>query len=179
MVRGDPAHRASGPSPPVCQSGLFRPESSTVHEQSPARPKRPTHPIAAALLLLVVGATLTTVVRTRPSAERLEPKVTAQVASVEPVVEPTGTALVDAIPWGRVERVEAADGRVLPLGAPRETPLVLELPEGVWTIALSHPESEEERSCELIVLENAQRECLLEFERLSVDQYFREAGWWR
>ncbi len=140
----------------------------------------PAHPLAVVALALIVVATLTAVVLLRPDPSRLEPRdPVAQVAAELTVYTPTGTAFVDAVPWGRVERIESPTGETLELPAPRETPLLLELPAGEWRIALSNPDLEEEQVCELTVAVGARYDCTIEFERVTVDQYFREAGWWR
>lgn len=150
----------------------------------PAQHETPLDSVAATVAILalfvVVGTTLTAVVQGRPTAPVAAP--------VEPVVrvladpaplEPTGFALVDAIPWGRVVRLESATGKPYPLPRPAETPLILELPLGDWIVALSNPDHEEERLCELSIENGLRPECRVEFEPLSVDQYFRDSGWWR
>lgn len=136
--------------------------------------------VAILALFIVVGATLTAVVQGRPTAPVTDPvEPTARVLADSAPLESTGLALVDAIPWGRVVRLESASGKPYPLPRPAETPLVLELPLGGWIVALSNPDHEEERVCDLSI-ENGQRaECRVEFEPLSVDEYFRDSGWWR
>ena len=57
--------------------------------------------------------------------------------------------------------------------------MLLELPAGEWQVMLSNPGFEEDRLCELSLTGGTRHDCLVEFKRISVDQYFREAGWWR
>ena len=135
--------------------------------------------LAVLALVALVAAILTAVVHYRPRPERL-PLPGPAADAPEPAPEaPTATALIDAIPWGRIERIVSTDGRRADLPAERETPSLLELPAGDWRVVLSNPRFEEERICELRLVERGRADCLVEFERLSVDQYFRETGWWR
>lgn len=88
--------------------------------------------------------------------------------------------LIDAIPWGRIERIETLGGDLrYRLPDPRETPVLFDLPAGEWRVTVSNPDFDEERTCELSLAPDVRDECLVEFERLSVDRYFREAGWWQ
>jgi hypothetical protein len=148
--------------------------SSNRHEHG-----SPAHPAAVVVLILIVVATLTAIVRSRPDPAAAGRDPIARVSSELTRPFPTGTALIDAVPWGRVERIESADGETLELPSPRETPLLLELPAGQWRIALSNPALDDERTCELTIAEGARESCRIEFEPVNVDQYFREAGWWR
>jgi hypothetical protein len=151
-----------------------------VLSQSDTELRSPSRLLAIAVFVALVVATLTAVVRGRPDPGVAHSRVTRQAPSVEPTVtEPMALVWVDAIPWGRIESITSPSGEVYPTPSPAETPLLLELPPGDWTVALSNPEAEEERRCELSLSLEAPANCRVEFERLSVDDYFREAGWWR
>ncbi len=50
-----------------------------------------------------------------------------------------GVLIIDAAPWARVESVLDASQQKIALPSSRETPMRLELPAGVYTIYLSHP----------------------------------------
>ncbi len=149
---------------------------------SPIEPDAPVPALAVIALVALVAAILTAVVhyrpRPRPQPARPPAAVAEPPAEIEPEA-PTAAVLIDAIPWGRLERIESASGELLPLPEPQETPVLLELPVGDWRVALSNPRFDGERSCDLSLAADARGDCLVEFERLTVDQYFREAGWWR
>ncbi len=135
---------------------------------------------AIAALVILVAALLTAVVRYRPDpAVQAVSAPTTRVLGEAHLPSPTAAALIDAIPWGRIERIETAGGTLRPLPVPRETPVLLELPAGEWRVALSNPSFEGELICDFTLIDGARHDCLVEFERLSVDQYFKDIGWWR
>lgn len=140
----------------------------------------PAPSAAIVALVALMAAILTTVVRSRPqeSSSPPPPQLT-RVAADHAVEPPTGSILIDAIPWGRIERIETPEGERLEPPEPRETPVLLRIPAGTWRVAISNPTFDEERVCEFDLAEGTRQDCRVEFERLSVDQYFREAGWWR
>lgn len=140
----------------------------------------PAPTVAVVALVALVAAILTAVVRNRPLAPDPPPEAATAELVAEPAIEPsTAAALIDAIPWGRIERIETAHGDRHGLPEQRDTPVLLELPPGEWRVALSNPGFDGERICLLSLTEGTRQDCLVEFGRLSVDQYFREAGWWR
>lgn len=141
----------------------------------------PGHLAAIVALVVAVAAILGAVVSTRPRAGRQPeaPVVRVSAEAPAPAVTPTAPTLIDAIPWGRIERIETADGEPWPLPDPPETPILLQLPAGDWRVVLSNPSFAGEKICAFSLAAAERHDCLVEFERLSVDQYFREAGWWR
>jgi len=140
----------------------------------------PSRLLAIAVFLAVVGATLSAVVRNRPSGEWERTRLSDLEASTEPLErEPMALAWIDAVPWGHIERITSRTGEVFRVPSPAETPVMLELPAGDWIVTLSNPDSEEDQQCELSLAVGVSDSCRVEFERLSVDDYFRDAGWWR
>lgn len=139
---------------------------------------------AIVALVVLVAALLSAVVISRPRAwspQPPPPPIVVRVSAAPPVaaLTPTAPVLIDAIPWGRIERIEDAAGAPYRLPEPSETPVLLELPAGEWRVVLSNPHHAGERTCSFTLAGEERHHCLVEFERLSVDQYFSEAGWWR
>jgi hypothetical protein len=52
---------------------------------------------------------------------------------------PTGTAVIEAIPWGTITAIEAEDGERMPLPDEPATPIALTLPVGTYRISLAGP----------------------------------------
>jgi hypothetical protein len=58
-----------------------------------------------------------------------------------PGVTPSGTVLIDAVPWGTVTAVRSADGRDHVLPSDASTPLLIALPPGSYDITVAGPGS--------------------------------------
>ncbi len=175
---GRPGASRSG----VCARGTFPPESPLVPSRSEVPLGSPGARAAIVALVVLVAAILSAVVLFRPRARQPPPAAAIVRVSAEPpaaAVTPTAALLVDAIPWGRIERIETSAGEPRELPEARETPVLLELPAGDWRVVLSNPSFAEERVCAFTLVGAGRHHCLVEFERLSVDRYFQEAGWWR
>jgi len=78
---------------------------------------------------------------------------------------PTGVLAIDALPWGQLVRLVAADGRELPLPDDAITPLAVSVPEGDYTASLRHPQGGE-RTCEVHVNGGARALCRVELREL-------------
>jgi serine/threonine-protein kinase len=103
----------------------------------------------------------------------------APVAAPRPTAAATGMVVVVAAPWGTVERVIADDGTEI-IGAPfGPTPVRIEVPAGTYRIEVAHPELEELVSCEVVVAAAGEVRCEVTTAAMDVNQYFRDAGWWR
>ena len=77
--------------------------------------------VALVLLLVVAGA----IVATRFTA-----------------VPPSGTLVIDALPWGTVSAIETQNGERLPLPSPASTPLLISLPGGTYQVTVTGPPPE-------------------------------------
>lgn len=118
--------------------------------------------------------------RPLPSAAAQEETEIADEPVAPPAPPPTAALLVDALPWGQVVRIVAADGSDYALPDQTTTPLELELPIGFWEIFVRHPEQlDEPQSCQVILLPDDHDSCVVELAPLTMDAYFREVGWWR
>lgn len=89
-----------------------------------------------------------------------------------------GQILIDARPWGRIDRVvETGSGKEVPLpaGSPF-TPRRATLPEGSYEITLHHPDAGS-RSCRVETRKEARQDCKVRFLESDPHAYFRELGW--
>jgi hypothetical protein len=116
-------------------------------------------------------------------APHLAPTSTAPVTT-EPaaptataVPPPTaGTLVVDAVPWGEVVEIRAADGRVQTLAGSRSTPFLVALPAGAYTVSIRGPDGRETKSVSVSLGASATESRLIEFRRVDARAYFRRAG---
>lgn len=103
----------------------------------------------------------------------------APVSTPRPATVATGMVVVVAAPWGTVERVIADDGTEV-IGAPfGPTPVRIEVPAGSYRIEVAHPELAEVAVCEPVVPAAGEVRCEVTTAAMDVNQYFRDAGWWR
>ncbi len=103
----------------------------------------------------------------------------APVAAPRPAAAATGVVVIVAAPWGMVERVVADDGTEV-IGAPfGPTPVRIEVPAGSYRIEVSHPELPEAVQCDVVVPAAGDVRCEVATAAMDVNQYFRDAGWWR
>ncbi|MGH9349143.1 MAG: hypothetical protein ACRD26_17950, partial [Vicinamibacterales bacterium] len=111
--------------------------------------------VAAALVVAVVGAVV----------------VLRQAGPL-----PTGTLVVEALPWATITAVEAADGSSLPLPAPASTPLSIALPAGTYTVRVAGPPPDSEsRAISVQIQENAVAVMPVErFRTVTPEEYFEQ-----
>jgi serine/threonine protein kinase len=89
-------------------------------------------------------------------------------------VAPTGTALLEAIPWANIVDVEATDGTHLPLPPAASTPMILNLPAGTYRIRLvgPPPDSEPRLVTADVVVGRMTRLRPERFRTLTAEEYF-------
>ena len=92
---------------------------TALHTIIKARPRRELY-VLGAMGVLIIAVGIAGVVRPRVPA-------------------PTGTLVVDAIPWANIAAIEAADGTQQALPSPPSTPVVVTLPAGTYRIRLVGP----------------------------------------
>jgi hypothetical protein len=96
-----------------------------------------------------------------------------------PVVPGVARVTVLGAPWGEVSEIRDAEGVSVDLPVQRETPLLLELPAGRYTVTLTHPDAPQPVTCEVEATLGETVECRAELLPLAPLDYFREAGWWQ
>ncbi|MGH7337608.1 MAG: hypothetical protein ACREI7_08525, partial [Myxococcota bacterium] len=65
--------------------------------------------------------------------------IVAGVMMIPAAPVPTGTLVIDAVPWATITAVQAEDGTSRPLPNPASTPLSLNLPVGTYRIGIAGP----------------------------------------
>jgi len=88
-----------------------------------------------------------------------------------------GELVLNAQPWGRVERVQDGDGKAVELPADASTPLVLALPAGSYTVTFSHPQSRRPVSVIARVQARQRSVASAAFPTITAEDYFSRAGW--
>ncbi|HXT22807.1 MAG TPA: serine/threonine-protein kinase [Thermoanaerobaculia bacterium] len=78
---------------------------------------------------------------------------------------PTGVLAIDALPWGQLVRLVAADGRELPLPDDAITPLTVVVSEGDYSASMRNPQGGE-RSCQAHVAAGGRALCRVELREL-------------
>jgi serine/threonine-protein kinase len=172
--------------PPVAASAA--PASGTVGGHPPGRvtaalprPRRKglTLGVAGALAVVVLVAAAVWLWR-RPAAVAPPPPAPAPADRVAATATPAvpGRLLVEALPWGEIQRILGPDGEVAPPADP-STPALLELPQGSYRLQLGQPGGDRTAECEALVTSAGLGRCRVELFAVSAADYFREAGWWR
>jgi hypothetical protein len=91
-------------------------------------------------------------------------------------VAPTGTAVIEAVPWANITEIRNQDGNVLPLPPAAATPFSLALPAGTYEISLAGPPPESKKETVTLRVEAGRTNVgpITRFHSLTVDEYFDE-----
>jgi len=135
----------------------------------------------AALILLGVGAGFYfSINRPENSVAEVEEEPLRAKAYPTTSLVGGGRLLIDARPWGEVTSLLNSDGEEVQLPLDRQTPLVLDLAPGLYTVQLTHPEViDQSLSCEVQVSANVGGLCRLDLLSVTTEDYWEDAGWWR
>jgi len=89
---------------------------------------------------------------------------------------PTGTTVIEAVPWASVTEVRNERGDVEPLPTPASTPLALALPAGTYQVTLTGPppESKTETVTVRIDVGGTSVAPVTRFQSMSVEEYFEQ-----
>ena len=87
-----------------------------------------------------------------------------------------GKAILDARPWGIVERIVGSDGKEIELAADRETPLLLDLPAGSFRVVMSHPDRPAPQDTIILVEANKTSAFVTRLHPASGAEYLRVVG---
>ncbi|MEO1084731.1 MAG: serine/threonine-protein kinase [Acidobacteriota bacterium] len=125
--------------------------------------------LAAAAAALLTAAAYWGLGRWR-AAEPVQPVGTPQLAPA------FGRLVIDAVPWGRITSVLDATGREVPIGDPRETPRVLALPAGEYSVRLEHPDYPASGPIDVTVPVAGTARVQGRLGAVGADDYFRATG---
>jgi serine/threonine-protein kinase PpkA len=87
-----------------------------------------------------------------------------------------GELVINATPWGTVDRVLDASRKPVELPAERTTPLRLTLPAGSYYVTLTHPDSRKSVSAFARVKAGQRSQANAAFPSLSSEEYLKNAG---
>ena len=96
-----------------------------------------------------------------------------------PAAEMTGSLVVDARPWGKIERVLTGDGDEIGMPETRYTPLRFELAPGLYRVEVTRPGVSGSESCEVTVVSAATARCDLQLAVVETRDFFRQTEWWQ
>jgi hypothetical protein len=100
---------------------------------------------------------------------------TVEVVTASVVPEAPGQLLINALPWAQVTSVTNAEG-IEQLTAAAETPLLLALPPGNYTVRLSNPNSKRSVVLDGVVTANAMSRVEAEIDRVDINRYVDAIG---
>jgi serine/threonine-protein kinase len=178
---GASAAMASVPPPPA-SAAVSRPAPAAVRSGAPTSP-RPRWLLpaigGAALLLVLLAAGVWWILAGRGSSDAEAEPEPITTATQAPAVPGQASILVIAAPWGELVGLRDDQGEQLPLPTVRETPLLLALAPGHYTLTLGHPAAAQTATCEVDATLDAAATCRVELLPPEPMQYFKEAGWWQ
>ncbi|MGA9420718.1 MAG: hypothetical protein WBW61_00005, partial [Rhodanobacteraceae bacterium] len=87
-----------------------------------------------------------------------------------------GELVINALPWGTVEKVLDADRKPMQLPADHDTPLRLKLPAGSYYVTITHPGISKGVSLFARVKAKDTIKTVARFQSLTADAYLRHAG---
>jgi serine/threonine-protein kinase len=176
------------PSRTPQRTGPVAPAAAPAAAVAPSPPRQRTSPrwllpvlaglAGVALLGLAAFLTWQAVKGGRPPVAAEAPPVPRPTLAA-PVTADEARIVVLANPWGELAELRSAEGETLELPSSRETPLLLTLPPGRYTLTLIHPDAEQPVTCEVEAALGETVACRAEILPLGPMDYFREAGWWQ
>lgn len=90
--------------------------------------------------------------------------------------EEPGQLLINALPWGEVTSIRGEDGVERLTGGPAETPLVLTLPAGRYTVQLANPNSNTSVQLDTTVKASTLNRYEAELDRIDAERYLDGIG---
>ncbi len=89
---------------------------------------------------------------------------------------PTGTAVIDAVPWANITEIRNEKGDVQALPSSAATPLSLALPAGTYQVLLTGPPPESKKETVTLRVEAGRTNAvpITRFKSLTVEEYFEE-----
>ncbi len=89
---------------------------------------------------------------------------------------PTGTVVIDAVPWASITAIETESGEPVALPPSPSTPISLTLPVGTYQVVMTGPppESQTQRITVQVVTGAATAVPLIKFRALTPEEYFEE-----
>jgi len=160
------------PAAPSAESVGDRPLTTAQVIPTRARPEkrsgtsRAAWAAAAAAIIVLVVATVAVLRALAPSS----------TTSGTGVVLPSGTLVLDAVPWAEVVEIVDAEGQTMPLPDDSFTPLHLSLPEGRYRVSLRRPEGADPLTIEAEISSGETARRLERFDTLDAAAFLEKYG---
>ncbi len=97
--------------------------------------------------------------------------------SGSPPFVPTGSLVLDAVPWAEVREITDSRGQRVPIGSDSSTPSLLELPEGRYRISLEGPGGSGPFEVRVDVRAGETTKRVVDLGRVDAEAYFGRVGW--
>lgn len=94
-----------------------------------------------------------------------------------PAAAGSGDLAIDVQPWGRVDRIEDSEGKVIEAGLPQYTPLFVRVPAGRYSVVVSNPGYADGMKLSVEVRAGERALAVGHFETMDPAAYFRSQGW--
>jgi hypothetical protein len=182
----EPAVEKAIPMPARIEKPAFEP--TLVPLETPLAPKPRGAYVAAAALALLAVATVVWLTRPKPEEGKIATKDSGRnIASVSKTdaASPTvaapaqmGLLVIDAVPWGQVDRAQDAEGKNWSGGPEVYTPLAIAVPPGQYSVLITNPGFPGKRlSLSAQVRPGERAMCVGRFEPIDAKAYFQTQGW--
>jgi len=152
-----------------------RVEEAVAAAPAPSEPSQRRWLVPVAVSAVVVAILVSVVVMQRRSAE-VAPREIPSEAGIAAAAA-TSTLLVDAVPWGQITAITAADNTKHPVPNGGYTPMILALPPGSYTLTLAHPSRQEPVTLQVTLEEGQRVSEVVELGTPDVDSFFKDMGW--
>jgi hypothetical protein len=143
--------------------------------------------VAASVLVAVAAVVWLARQRHVTGREKTEQKGAIVAAEGRPTIQlsptaappvPMGLLVIDALPWGLIDRAEDSRGKNWSGGAEVYTPLAVAVPPGKYSVRISNPNfSGRTLALSAEVLPGERAVCLGRFEPIDPGTYFESQGW--
>jgi serine/threonine-protein kinase len=137
------------------------------------KPRRLVVPLVVAAV--VVAIIVSVVVVQQRGTEVAPPEIPPEIEPVAAAA--TATLLVDAVPWGQITAITAADNTPRPVPESAYTPILLSLPPGEYTLTLTHPSRATPVAVLVTLGDGELRSEIVKLGTPEVDSFFRDMGW--
>jgi eukaryotic-like serine/threonine-protein kinase len=183
----EPAAEKAIPMPARIEKPALEP--TLVPLETPFAPKRRGAYVAAAAFVFLAVAAVVWLARHKPEEGKTATKDSgrnvASVSKTDAAASPTvaapaqmGLLVIDAVPWGQVDRAQDAGGKNWSGGPDVYTPLAVAVPPGQYSVLITNPGFPGKRlSLSAQVRPGERAMCVGRFEPIDAKAYFETQGW--
>ena len=150
-------------------------EEAVAAAPAPSKPRQRRLLVPLAVSAVVVAIVVSVIMMQRRGTE-VAPREALSEAGFAAAAA-TSTLLVDAVPWGQITAITAADNTPQPVPNGGYTPISLALPPGSYTLTLAHPSRIEPVTLQVTLEEGERVQEVVELGTPDVDSFFKDMGW--